>query len=239
MARECLDTAIRIWNEEHANPSPGRGGPPGAGAGEEWNAAIQLLIATNGGEPYKARVREIFPSMMHRFGFGGWAAVHALPYMDADFRKQLESAVRTYVAQLDKELASMPFGVPPTRGGWGGSAGVMDLGIRMYFLHRAFPEIASKDYTLRAAHFILGTHPVSSRSYVSGVGTRSHLIAYGNNRADHSYIPGGVIPGYVIIQPDLPECMDDFGFLWFTHEYVITAASHWILAANAADALVR
>lgn len=239
LARECLDTAIRIWNEEHANPSPGRGGPPGAGAGEEWNAAIQLVLATNGGEPYKARVREMFPSMIQRFGFGGWAAVRVLPYMDADFRKQLESAVRTYVGQLDKELSAMPFGVPPTRGGWGGSAGVMDLGIRMYFLHRAFPKIVSKDYTLRAANFILGTHPVSSRSYVSGVGTRSHLIAYGNNRADRSYIPGGVIPGYVIIPPDFPECMEDFGFLWFTHEYVITAASHWILAANAADALAQ
>jgi len=239
LARECLDTAIRIWNEEHTNPTPSRSGPPGAAAGEEWNAAIQLLIATNGAGAYKARVREMWPSMAQRFGFGGWAAVHALPYMDADFRKQVESAVRAYVAQLDKELAAMPFGVPPTRGGWGGSAGVMDLGIRMYFLHKAFPDIVSKDYTLRAANFILGTHPVSSRSYVSGVGTRSHLIAYGNNRADQSYIPGGVIPGYVIIQPDFPECMDDFGFLWFTHEYVITAASHWILAANAADALAR
>lgn len=243
LAKECLDMAVRIWNEEHANPTPARGAPPGAGpgavAGEEWNAAIQLLIATNGGEPYKVRVREMWPSMAQRFGFGGWAAVHALPYMDADFRRQVETAVRTYVVQLDKELAAMPFGVPPTRGGWGGSAGVMDLGIRMYFLHKAFPDIVGKDYTLRAANFILGTHPVSSRSYVSGVGTRSHLIAYGNNRADHSYIPGGVIPGYVIIQPDFPECMEDFGFLWFTHEYVITAASHWILAANAADALVR
>lgn len=239
MAKECLETAIRIWNDEHANPSPGRGGPPGAGAGEEWNAAIQLVLATGGGEPYKARVREMFPSMVQRMGFGGWAAVHVLPYMDADFRKQFESAVRNYVTQLDKELSAMPFGVPPTRGGWGGSAGVMDLGIRMYFLHRAFPEIVSKDYTQRAANFILGTHPVSSRSYVSGVGARSHLIAYGNNRADQSYIPGGVIPGYVIIAPDFPECMEDFGFLWFTHEYVITAASHWILAANAADALVR
>jgi len=240
LAKECLETAIRIWNEEHANPTPTRPGP-GAGmvAGEEWNAAIQLLLATGGGEPYRKRLLEMWPSMAQRFGFGGWAAVHALPHMDGEFRKQFEAALRGYVVQLDKELAATPFGVPPTRGGWGGSAGVCDLGVRMYFLHKAFPEIVSKDYTLRAANYILGTHPVSSRSYVSGVGTRSHVIAYGNNRADRSYIPGGVIPGYVVIQPDYPECMDDFGFLWFTHEYVITAASRWIVAANAADALVR
>lgn len=196
-------------------------------------------MATNGGEPYKARVREMFPSMMQRLGFGGWAAVHVLPYMDADFRKQLESDVRTYVVQFHKELAAMQFGVPPTRRGWGGSDGVMDLGIRMDYLHKAFPEIVSKHYTLRAANFILDMHPVSSRSCVSGEGTRSPLIAYGNNRADQSYIPGGAIPGYGIIQSDFPECMEDFGFLWFTHEYVITASSHWILAANAADARVR
>lgn len=242
LAKECLETAVRIWNEEHANPTPARPGPgggPGGAQMEEWNAAIQLLLATDGAEPYRKRVLEMWPAMSQRFGFGGWAAVHVLRYMDSDFRARFETALKNYVAQLDKELAATPFGVPPTRGGWGGSAGVMDLGIRMYFLHRAFPQIVSKDYTLRAANYILGTHPVSSLSYVSGIGTRSHLIAYGNNRADHSYIPGGVIPGYVVIQPDFPECMEDFGFLWFTHEYVITAASHWILAANAADALVR
>lgn len=243
LAKECLETAVRIWNEEHANPTPSRPGPGAGGPGgaqfDEWNAAIQLVLATNGGEAYKKRVLEMFPSMAQRFGFGGWAAVQVLPYMDAEFRKQFEAALRAYVAQLDKELAATPFGVPPTRGGWGGSAGVCDLGVRMYLLHKAFPDIVSKDYTLRAANYILGTHPVSSRSYVSGVGTRSHVIAYGNNRADQSYIPGGVIPGYVVIQPDYPECMDDFGFLWFTHEYVITAASRWIVAANAADALVR
>lgn len=245
MAKECLDTAIRIWEEEHANPTPsparpgGFGGLPGMLQGEEWNAAVQLLIATNGGEPYKRCIRELFPEVAKRFGFGGWTAVHALPYMDAEFRKQVEAAVKEYVAQLDRELAETPFGVPPSRGTWGASASVIDLGVRMYFLHKAFPDIVATDYTLRAANYILGTHPVSSTSYVSGVGTVSQLKAYGNNRADHTFIPGGVIPGYIIIKPDFPECMDDFGFLWFEHEYVINVASKWILAANAADALVR
>ncbi len=50
---------------------------------------------------------------------------------------------------------------------------------------------------------------------------------------------GGTIPGYIVIQPDLPECLDDFGFLWFESEYIINVAGKWILAANAADALVQ
>jgi hypothetical protein len=31
----------------------------------------------------------------------------------------------------------------------------------------------------------------------------------------------------------------NFGFLWFESEYVISAASKWILAANAAGAIVK
>jgi endoglucanase len=65
------------------------------------------------------------------------------------------------------------------------------------------------------------------------------MKAYGNNRADGAFISGGMIPGYVIIQPDFPECIDDFGVLWFEDEYIVSMTSKWILAANAADALVR
>jgi endoglucanase len=206
---------------------------------EEWKATLELLIATNGGEAYKKRLEEMFPSVRQRFGFGGWTAVRALPYMGADFKKQFEEAVRSYVAELDTELATTPFGVSPSLRTWGNSVAVADLGVRMYFLHKAFPEIVGTDYTLRAANYLLGTHPVSSTSYVSSVGTVSKLKAYGNNRADNTFIPGGVIPGYIIIKPDFPECIDDFGFLWFEDEYVIDVASRWILAANAADALVK
>jgi endoglucanase len=190
-------------------------------------------------QPYKQRLLEIYPAVLGRFAFGGWTAVRALPYMDDTFKKQLEEAVKAYVTQLDKDLAASPFGVPPSLGTWGGSVRVADLGVGMYFLHKAFPEIVSTDYTLSAVNYLLGTHPYSSTSYVSAVGTSSKLKAYGNNRADNTFIPGGLIPGYIIIKPDFPECIDDFGFLWFEHEYTIGAASKWILAANAADALAR
>jgi len=206
---------------------------------EEWKATLQLLMATDGGEVYKKHVLEMFPEAQKHFDRGGWMAVLALPYMDTDFKQQVAAAVRTYVAELDKELAETPFGVPPSLGSWGGSIRVVDLGVRMYFLHKAFPDVVGPEYTLHAANYILGTHPVSSTSYVSSVGTVSKLKAYGNNRADNTFIPGGVIPGYIIIKPNFPECIDDFGFLWFEDEYVIDVASRWVLAANAADALVN
>lgn len=174
---------------------------------------MELLIATGGGEEYKKHLMEMFPAMQKRFGTSGWMAVLALPYMDADFKEQVKAAVGTYKADVDKELAATPFGVPPSLRSWGGSEQVVDLGVRMYFLHKAFPEIVGPEYTLRAANYILGTHPVSSTSYVSSAGTVSKLKVYGHNRSDNTSIPGRVIPGYIIITPDFPECIDNFGFL--------------------------
>jgi endoglucanase len=80
------------------------------------------------------------------------------------------------------------------------------------------------------------TPPVNSVSYVSSVGTISKLVGYGNNRADYTFIPGGMIPGVVIIQPDFPELKDNWPFLWYENEYVVDAATSFILAANAAEA---
>jgi endoglucanase len=286
LAKDCLDTAIKAWNDEKAHPTqnPAGGGlggaapagapgggvlaasqgavsgapagsgtttappapPVGSGRGsfgvaQEWAAALELTIATNGAEPYKSRLKELFPQMItpQQLDFRGWTAVRALPYLDASAKDQMREAVKTYMAGLDKLLGATPFGVPPSLGTWGGSGAVVDMAIRMYFLHKAFPDLVSSEYTLRAVNYILGTHPVSSTSYVAGVGTVSKTKTYSNNRADNAYIPGAVIPGYIIIKPDFPECIDDFGFLWFEDEAVVAGSASWVVAGNAADAITK
>ena len=276
-AKDCLETAIKTWNDEKANPTPfpGRGGlgggnpanapaqgvlaasqgvvpgapatpSPGAGRGGfgaplDWAAALELTIATNGAEPYKSRLKELFPQMItpQQLGGRGWTSIRALPYLDPSAKDQLREAVKTYMAELDQQLDATPFGVPPSMGTWGGAGAVMDMATRMYFLHKAFPDLVSPEYTLRAANYILGTHPVSSTSYVAGVGTVSKTKTYSSNRADDAYIPGAVIPGYIIIKPDFPECIDDFGFLWFEHEAVVAGSASWVVAGNAAAAIVK
>ncbi len=209
--------------------------------GMDWAAALELTIATNGAEPYKSRLQELFPQMItpELMDFNGWKAVRALPYLDASAKDEMREAVKAYMAGLDKRLDETPFGVPPSLGTWGGSGAVMDMAIRMYFLHKAFPDLVSPEYTLRAVNYILGTHPVSSTSYVAGVGTVSKAKTYSNNRADNAYIPGAVIPGYIIIKPDFPECIDDFGFLWFEDEAVVAGSASWVVAGNAADAIIK
>jgi endoglucanase len=289
LAKDCLDTAIKAWNDEKAHPTPfpasgfGGGAPanaPAAGAlaasqgavsgaqssrassgapttpaappappagfarfsvGQDWAAALELTIATHGAEPYKSRLKELFPQMItpELMDFRGWTAVRALPYLDAGAKDQMREAVKTYMAGVDKKLDATPFGVPPSLGTWGGSGAVVDMAIRMYFLHKAFPDLVGPEYTLRAVNYILGTHPVSSTSYVAGVGTVSKTKTYSNNRADNAYIPGAVIPGYIVIKPDFPECIDDFGFLWFEDEAVVAGSASWVVAGNAANAITK
>ena len=298
LAKDCLETAIKAWSSEKANPTPqpaapgwDEGAPENASAngvlaasqgmvssaqnrrngsgrspiqassgetasqttppsgfsrrdfriGQDWAAALELTIATNGAEPYKTRLQELFPQMITplQMGIHGWMAVRVLPYLDANAKEEMRQAVKTYLVSLDKQLDSTPFGVPPSLGTWGGSGAVVDMAIRMYFLHKAFPDLVSSEYTLRAVNYILGTHPVSSTSYVAGVGTVSKTKTYSNNRADNAYIPGAVIPGYIVIKPDFPECIDDFGFLWFEDEAVVAGSASWVVAGNAADAIIK
>jgi endoglucanase len=227
-------------------PSAQTAAPAGLGRGGfavglDLAATLELTIATNGAEPYKSRLKELFPQMItpQQMDLHGWTAVRALPYLDASAKDQMREAVKTYMLGLDKRLDATPFGVPPSVGTWGGSGAVVDMAIRMYFLHKAFPDLVSPEYTLRAVNYILGTHPVSSTSYVAGVGTVSKTMTYSNNRGDNAYIPGAVIPGYIIIKPDFPECIDDFGFLWFEDEAVVAGSASWVVAGNAANAIVK
>jgi hypothetical protein len=220
--------------------------PPGssrsdARIGQDWVAALELTIATHGADPYKFRLRELFHQMItpQQMGIRGWMAVRALPYLDANAKDEMREAVKAYRVSVDQQLDATPFGVPPSLGTWGGSGAVVDMAIRMYFLHKVFPDVVGPEYTLRAVNYILGTHPVSSTSYVAGVGTVSKTKTYSNNRADAAYIPGAVIPGYIIIKPDFPECIDDFGFLWFEDEAVVAGSASWVVAGNAADAITK
>ncbi|MBS1851146.1 MAG: glycoside hydrolase family 9 protein [Acidobacteria bacterium] len=222
-------------------PPPPGSGHPDLGVGLDWAAALELTIATQGAEPYKSRLQELFSQVItpQHMEHHGWTAVRALPYLDASAKDQMRQAVKAYMAGLDKGLDATPFGVPPSLGTWGGSGAVVDMAIRMYFLHKAFPDLVGPEYTLRAVNYILGTHPVSSTSYVAGVGTVSKIQTYSNNRGDNSYIPGAVIPGYIIIKPDFPECIDDYGFLWFEDEAVVAGSASWVVAGNAAEAIIK
>jgi endoglucanase len=59
------------------------------------------------------------------------------------------------------------------------------------------------------------------------------------NRADFSFIAGGIVPGVLMLDPDFPENMEDWPFLWGENECVITVGGSYIYLANAVQALLH
>ncbi|HWB94161.1 MAG TPA: hypothetical protein VG605_20045, partial [Puia sp.] len=166
-------------------------------------------------------------------------AVKALPYMDRAFGDTLASLTRRYKAQVNKLRASNPFGVPMAGGGWAGDGAIIGYAITNYYLHEAFPEIIDKESVFSGLNYIFGCHPGSSISFASAVGVHSKETAYGNNRADFTFIAGGVVPGELILHPDLPENKEDWPFLWGENEYVIDVGAAYIFLVNAVHKLLE
>jgi endoglucanase len=96
--------------------------------------------------------------------------------------------------------------------------------------------MAPTDYMVKALNFVLGVHPgENTASFASGVGARSMTVANGFNRADSSYIPGGISSGTALIRPDFPE-LKDIPFLWQQGEYVLGGgSSNYMFLVLAAD----
>jgi hypothetical protein len=241
LADECLATAKKVWNKEHTHEPNlfGFGNTTGGQLeAEELTAAVELLICTKDAQ-YAKRINELLPAVEKQFDRLAPLAIRASPYMDKSFSEKLESLVRTYKNQLDKFYEENPFGVPISTRGWAGSGLVIYSAITNYFLHKAFPEIIGPEYTLSGLNYLYGCHPGSDISFVSAVGTHSKKIAYGNNRADFSFIAGGIVPGTLIIKPDFPENKEDWPFLWAENEYTIGNAAAYIFLVNAANDLLN
>ena len=239
LSKKALAIATRTWAEEQSHAPDlyqygnTTGGPLEA---ERFSAAVELLRATKD-QRYVAAVQSAWPAIEKSFAFNLRDAVAALPFMPATYRDGMIPAVRAYAEATRTGAAANPFGVPITTGGWAGSGAVLGSALNAYALHKAFPDIMPADPVFRGIEFLLGHHPGSDISFVSGVGTVSKEVAYGNNRADFSFIAGGVVPGVLIIKPDFPENHEDWPFFWGENEYVIPEGAMWIELAHAAHEL--
>jgi len=241
LAAKALDIATRIWTEEHSHaPDTFRHGNVTGGdlTGEELSAAVELLITTKDPQ-YAARIDALWPQVEPKFLYNAQWIAKAIPYMPAAFRDKVRPAVVAYAAQSDKAVQANPFGVPITEGGWAGNGTVMNYALTAAALHEVFPDIVGTDAVYRGLDYLYGTHPGHNLSFVSGVGTHSKEVAYGNNRADFTFIAGGVVPGELIIKPDFPENREDYPFFWGENEYVIPEGSTYIQLVNAANALAQ
>jgi endoglucanase len=241
LASDCLALARKSYAEERARPvsAPTNDFEPMFGQGAELTALMQLLLTT-GEQPYRERFDAlVWPALDRNVGMTVQLAVQAIPAMDAAYARKLRPYVEKYKLELDGMLAQNPYGVPISTRGWAGNSGVIGWATTNYYLHQAYPDLVGVELVTRGLDYIFGTHPAHNYSFVSAVGNRSKHLAYGNNRADFTFIAGGVVPGILVLKPDYPENMDDWPFLWGENEYVIDICSNYIFLANAAQELLN
>ena len=241
LSDECLALSKKVWDEEHSHePDIFSYGNTTGGQlpEEELKAAVELLITTKN-QKYAARVQELWEELSSDFSRYAINFIRVIPEMNPGFAERVKAKVKGMQNNQGSMDEQNPFGVPISRGGWAGNGGVIEVGITNYFMHKAFPDVVSPDLTFKALSYLYGCHPGSDISFVSGVGTVSKKVAYGSNRANFSFIAGGVVPGVLILPPDFPENKEDWPFFWGENEYVINVGASYIFLVQAALDLVN
>ena len=225
LADDCLRISEDVWNNA-----------PDKNPAGSISLAVELYIATKDRKyaDFLVTNKEIISKQIDNYG---WIVGRVLPLInDADFTNSITTAVKSLYDKIKEQGKETPYGVPYKPNIWGAGWDIQHFGYKQYFLHFAFPNIVSDEYMLAALNFILGCHPGSNTaSFASGVGAHSMIPAYGFNRADWSYIPGGIASGTALIRPDFPELLP-FPFLWQQGEYVLGGGTtdylFLVLAAN-------
>jgi hypothetical protein len=234
----CLQIAKEIF--EHTIPS----------GGDNVSARIQPaaeLYLTTGEEQYRDFILENQETIINQIDRCGWymARVEQKFAQMKDkkaraFSKAFRAGLTEYETRLKDQVAETPYGVPYRPHIWGAGWDIQSFGYRHYFLTASYPEIFSPEPLFNALNFVLGCHPGSNtQSFASGVGAESATVGYGLNRADWSYIPGGVVSGTALIRPDFPELLV-FPYLWQQVEYVLGGgSSHYMFLVLAAQQLLE
>ena len=209
-------------------------------AGAKVKAAVELLITT-GNAIYKADILKYTnPEVLKRNEVIGYVGRVFKQMNDPKLTEMVVAAAGKYKAEVDKLQQENPFGVPYRPHIWGDGWNIQSFGVTQYFLRKSFPEIYDSNYMLNALNFVLGNHPgENTSSFVSGVGSRSVTQAYGVNRADRSFIPGGSVSGTGIIRPDFPE-LKEWPYFWQQTEYVLGGgATNFMFLVLAAKDVLR
>lgn len=241
LADKSLAIAKRTWAEEHSHaPNLFHHGNTTGGdlVEEELSAAVELLVTTKDPQ-YAKRIDALWPEVSKTFAANAATLAKVLPLMPKAFKAKVRPAVLAWQAQADKLATANPFGVPITEGGWAGGGTVVEYGLTAAALNREFPDVVGNDAVYQALDYMYGTHPGSNVSFVSGIGTVSKEVAYGSNRADFSFIAGGVVPGVLVLKPDFPENKEDWPFFWGENEYVINVGAAYIELVNEANARLK
>ncbi|MBE6217376.1 MAG: glycoside hydrolase [Bacteroidales bacterium] len=233
----CLNIAEEIFDNVEVN---------GRRQMNKVQTAAELFLST-GKQKYRDYILDNKDLIMENFNNCAWymARVEKIFAESKDrksrqFSKEFRAELPKYMAMIDAQAAETPYGVPYRPAIWGAGWNIQSFAFRHYFMSKEYPDVISSAPVFNALNFVLGCHPGLNRiSFASGVGTESATTAYGVNRADWSYIPGGVASGTALIRPDFPELLD-FPFLWQQMEYCLGgASSHYMFMVLAVKDMLR
>jgi hypothetical protein len=230
LARDCLRIARELWTNAQ---TPRR-------ALDRFEPALELYQST-GEQKYADVMIGLADALAAHVDRYGWLGARSLALVhDPAYVAKVRAALTGYRHQVDALEKKTPYGLPYEPDIWGAGWNIERFGVEQYFLHRGAPDIFSAEYVYRALDFMLGCHPgPNTASFVSGVGAKSMIPAYGMNRADWSYIPGGVASGTALIRPDFPELLE-WPFLWQQGEYCLGySTSDYVFLVLAADNLLN
>ena len=206
LSDEALATAISAWQKQHKeSQTEDRRWRMWFFENAECIAALQLYITTND-KQYEQKFNELIWPLLDSAAVRNISiAAQAVPYMSPEFKSRLEKYVLRYRDGLEKLSTVNPYGVPIGTRGWAGNSELISWSITNYYLHRDFPTIIGSEDVFKGLDYVFGCHPYSNISFVAGVGTHSKRRTYGSNRADFSFIAGGVVPGVLLLKPDFLE----------------------------------
>jgi hypothetical protein len=185
--------------------------------------AMAELYRTTGELHYMTQLIALKPQIVSHIDHAGWAVASVIDKVtDKAFKRDVTAAVSDYERGLAVHAkADSPYGVPYKPDIWGAGWTIQEFGVKQWMLHQGWPDLVPVENFVNALNFDLGVHPgENDASFVSGVGAHSATVAYGFNRADWTYIPGGVISGTALIRPDLPE-LKVWPYFWQQTEYVL------------------
>ena len=262
-AERSLRNARMLWDKyfEAAAPNPNApamGGRRMGGGDPRINAAIEMWIATGEAKykdfflPLVEQQLDAAPAPVVSNGnvangmfstqfMGGpnlTAALKIYPYMDKKFQDKVKALVPAYVSIITRGGQDNPYGVSIGGASWAGNASIINNAYNCYRIWKYFPDMIDPEYVFAGLNYIFGCHPYTNVSFVTAVGVNTKKVAYSNNRADYSVIPGGIVPG-LLVKEDFFENKDDYPFHWGENEACINTAPQYVLLCLACDEIAR
>ncbi len=242
LANECLDLALQLYNDQKRFKQD-----PDTSIwsryyrkSAETTATFQLFVTTNK-EEYAQRFDElIWNSLDNPGGRNMSIALQAIEYMGDQYKAKLRKYITKYkTEEIDKINEENPYGVSFMTRGWGANGRIVNFAVTNYYAYKYYPEIIDREDVYKGTNYVFGCHPYSNLSFVSSVGTCSKKVTYGNNRADFTFIAGGLVPGLLVLKPDFPENKEDWPFLWGENECVIGSCAEYIFLSNAVQKILE